>query len=421
MSRPRMRGGTVAAMQQRPTTKRDRGDRWGPRAQDTLEALIQTLGSTRDLEQVLRSAVPLVIEATGADACFLHRWHPKRGHLVLAAASAPYDAAVGEVTLSLGEGISGWVAAHREPAVIVDDKRDDPRYKYIPVLEGDKYTSMASVPIFGRGGDLLGVANVHTIARRQFTSEDVHYLELVASLVGGAIENAELFKRLEDNESALEDLVRTTIQAQEEERRRVATEIHDGVTQHLVSIWYRIHACERLLRKDPSAAASELAATKELIDEALDEARGAILDLRPATLDDLGLAPSLEALAARAFRDEDVNAIVDATPMELPSHVEVALYRIAQEAVNNVKRHAGARTVRLSLSEVDGEVELEIADDGVGFDMDDVRRDTSFGLTGITERVRLLGGVLTVESDAGTTLRLRVPAARPATSEDPRP
>lgn len=397
----------------------ERGDRWGARAQETLEALIQTLGSTRDLEEVLRSAVSLVLEATGADACFLHRWQPKRGHLVLAAASVPYDALVGEVTLPLGEGVAGWVAVHREPVVIVDDKRQDPRYKYIPGLEGEKYTSMASVPVFGRGGDLLGVANVHTRPRRQFTSDDVRYLQLVASLIGGAIENAELFSRLEENEATLEDLVRTTIQAQEEERRRVATEIHDGVTQHLVSIWYRVHACERLLHKDPSAAASELAATKELIDEALAEARGAILDLRPATLDDLGLAPSLEALAARAFRDEDVNAIVDAIPIELASHVEVALYRIAQEAVNNVKRHAGATTVRLSLIERDGEVELAIADDGIGFDPDEVRRDTSFGLTGIAERVRLLGGVMTLENAGGTTLRLRVPATRPATSEEP--
>lgn len=398
-----------------------RAGRASLRAHETLESLIQTLGSTVDLQQVLRSAVSLVLEATGADACFLHRWHPDRGQLVLAAASTPYDELVGEVTLSLGEGVSGWVAAHLEPVVIEDNKLADPRYKYIPVLEGEKYTSMASVPLHGRGGDLLGVANVHTRTRRRFSEEDINYLQLVASLVGGAIENAELFQRLEHHESALEDLVRTTIQAQEEERRRVATEIHDGVTQYLVSIWYRVHACERLLLRDPEAAGAELAATKELIDEALAEARGAILDLRPATLDDLGLAPSLEALVARAFRDGDVNTFVDATPLELVPHVEVALYRIAQEALNNVKRHADARTVRVVLSGAGDQVVLVIADDGVGFDAQaPSASDLSFGLTGIRERVRLLGGALTVESrpGGGTTLRVEVPASRAAATEE---
>src|SRR5262245_23108333 len=110
------------------------------------------------------------------------------------------------------------------------------------------------------------------------------------------IEN--LFRALADKEAALEGLMRRTIEAQEEERRRVAADIHDGVTQQLVSIWYRLQACGRSLRDDPDRAGKDLMAARELVDEALVEARAAIYDLRPSMLDDLGLSPSLRTLAA---------------------------------------------------------------------------------------------------------------------------
>jgi two-component system NarL family sensor kinase len=364
---------------------------------------------------VLRAAVSLVLEATGADACFLHRWDAERRRLMLAAASAPYDALVGSVTLEPGEGISGWVAANRRPVVIAAGKDADPRYKYIPELEGEKYTSMVSVPVVAPEDRLVGVVNVHTRRRRDFREEDVAFLQDIASLIASAIEGAELLSQLREKERALEELVRTTIQAQEEERRRVATEIHDGVTQQLVSTWYRVHACERLLATDPAAAAGELAATKALIDEALGEARAAIYDLRPATLDDLGLVPSLEVLLGRAFADDDVEVRLDAQPVRLAKHLEVALYRVAQEAVSNIKRHAGARRVTIALLEDPDGVVLRIADDGRGFDLEAYRRKppgTSFGLAGIQERVRLLGGTLRVRSapGAGTALEIRVAA-----------
>src|SRR5437660_2860521 len=215
---------------------------------------------------------------------------------------------------------------------------------------------MLSVPLVSPADRLIGVVNLHTEEHRAFGQRDIDLLSHVASLLATAIEHASLVRELEGKEEALQRMVKRTVAAQEEERRRVATEIHDGVTQQLISIWYRVQACERLLERDLPAARGELEEAKSLIGEALNEARSAIYDLRPATLDDLGLVPAIEALTRRTFGPEvEVNVATDIPP-HLPMHLETALYRICQELLNNVRKHAGAgrdrKSTRLNSSHV---------------------------------------------------------------------
>jgi two-component system NarL family sensor kinase len=379
-----------------------------------LRRVIETITSNLDLDTLLASLIDLVTEATRGDACFLFLWDPDEEQLVLRAASPEFEGAVGSVRLRLGEGVSGWVAENREVVAIPEDKWSDHRYKYNPELEGERFTSMLSVPVVSKTGVLLGVFNVHTHARRDFSERDIRFLRLTASLVAESIEHAHLFGALADKESALEALVRTTIEAQEEERRRVATEIHDGVTQQLVSIWYRLQACGRTLRVDPGRAEHELATARDLVDGALEEARSAIYDLRPSLLDDLGLSPSLRALALSQLEGEaKVDLQIDDV-VQLPPHLEVALYRIAQEALTNVRKHARASRVKITLREADGYLELEIEDDGCGFasqPSQSQRPPTSFGLTGMAERASLIGGELSLRSAPrrGTVVTVRVP------------
>jgi signal transduction histidine kinase len=379
-----------------------------------LHRVIETLTSSTDLDAVLRSTVELVTEATGGDACFLHLWDPERKVLELRAASASFQDVIGRVRLRLGEGVAGWVAEHRETVVIPENKFSDPRYKYIPELKGEDFTSMLSVPVVSRSDLLIGVFNVHSRTRREFANREVEFLRLTASLVAEAIEHAHLFGALADKEAALESLMRRTIEAQEEERRRVATEIHDGVTQQLVSVWYHLQACGRSLRTDPERAEVELAAARDLVDEALAEARLAIYDLRPSVLDDLGLAPSIRALALRQLAGEVELELEVSDGVSLPPHQEVALYRIAQEAVTNIRKHAQATRVRVSLAESPELVRLVIEDDGRGFEPSRPHPpgpQTSFGLTGISERASLIGGTLSVRSapGAGTKLAVTIP------------
>ena len=388
-----------------------------------LNRIIEVFSSGIDLDRVLSAAVDLVLETTGVDACFLHLYEADGGgRLVLREASEPYRDAIGTVTLALGEGVSGWVAVHRKPAIIPDNKWADERYKYIPALGGDRYTSMLSVPLISPADRLIGVVNLHTEQRRVFGDRDLDLLSHVASLLAAAIEHASLFRQLEDKEEALQRMVKRTVAAQEEERRRVATEIHDGVTQQLISIWYRVQACERLLVRDLPAARGELEVAKALIGEALNEARSAIYDLRPATLDDLGLVPAIEALARRVFGpDVEVNVATDIPP-HLPMHLETALYRICQELLNNVRKHAQAGRVEVNLESGRDQIRMIVIDDGKGFDVGayrNARPETSFGLAGVTERVEMVGGKLDLTSEAGrgTRAEIRIPLERTVTTE----
>jgi signal transduction histidine kinase len=384
-----------------------------------LHRVIETITSSVELDAVLAATVELVTEATGGDACFLHLWEPDRERLVLRAATPEFADAVGHVSLALGEGVSGWVAATRDVVLIPEDKWADPRYKYFPDLHGEMFRAMLSVPVVSRDGGLIGVFNVHSRDRRDFTDADVVFLRLTASLIAGAIEHANLFRALAEQEAELESLVRRTIEMQEEERRRVATEIHDGVTQQLVSVWYRLQAAARSLRAEPDRAERELSAASSLVDEALDEARVAIYNLRPSVLDDLGLGPSLRTLALRQL-DGQVAVDLDVQDVTgLPPHHEVALYRIAQEAVTNVRKHADASAVRVWLADQGDVVALGVRDDGCGFEPPSgpARAATAFGLTGMRERVALIGGTIEIRSapGEGTDLEVRIPKAEVAT------
>ncbi len=379
-----------------------------------LHRVIETISSSLDLDTVLRQTIDLVMEATRGDACFLHLWDPEREVLSLRAASEEFSDVVGTVTLRAGEGVAGWVAEHREVVVIPENKWGDPRYKYIPELRGELFTSLLSVPLVSRSGSLVGVFNVHARERRDFSDRDVEFLRSTSSLVAAAIEHANLFRALAEKETALEDLVRRTIEAQEDERRRVAMEIHDGVTQQLVSAWYRLQACRRHLPDELPRAQQELDRAQELVDAALDEARVAIHDLRPTTLDDLGLGPSIRALLPRSLGDDVAIDLAIDDGIALPPHHEVALYRIAQEALNNVRRHASASHVAIVLRRDGDEVVMRVEDDGRGFDTGPPEEGVgpAFGLLGMAERASLLGGRLTVESEPGrgTAVEVRIPA-----------
>lgn len=386
------------------------------REREILYRVIEIASSSLRTDAVLREVVQLVTEAVTADACFVYLWDRDLDALVLRASSPAYEHCIGRVRLRAGEGIAGWSTQHRESVLLRRDAKTDPRYRYVAELEGEQYEAMLSVPIISRAGDLIGAINVHGREAGSFSDEDLRFLESTASLLAGGIENAQLFQLAEHKEEALAALMRKTIQVQEEERRRVATEIHDGVTQQLVSIWFRVHACQRLLeRRAVTEALRELSATKDLIDQTLVDARSAIYNLRPATLDDLGLVAALHELASRFREDAGIEVTVEAPDeLRVPPHLETALYRIAQEALTNVRKHANARAVTVALRAAAESVQLEVSDDGDGFDLEAFSRSrpqTSFGLAGMRERIELVGGHMAVRSAPreGTTLRAAAP------------
>ncbi len=222
---------------------------------------------------MLQGVAGLVTETTGTDVCFVHLLDERGRKLQLRGATPPFDGLVGKIELVVGEGVAGWVAAHGEPAVIVDDKTADPRYRYIPALRGEEFTSMVSVPIVTPMGHLVGVLNVHTRQRREFAAVDVDLLRSVAGLVAGAIENARLHTRLAEREETLERFAERMVEWQEQERRRMAGEIHDGISQRIVSLFFHLSAAADAIPGAPDVAAEQVARAQELAAAALDETR----------------------------------------------------------------------------------------------------------------------------------------------------
>lgn len=376
-----------------------------------LSRVIEILSAGLDLDEVMQSVADLITKTTSTDVCFVHLLDEPVGRLQLRGATPPFDRYARQIEITVGEGVSGWVAAHCEPAVITDNKRADPRYLYIPELRGEDFTSMASVPIVTRPGHLVGVLNVHTRDRREFADADVELLRTVAGLMAGAIENASLHTRLAEREEAMERFAEQIVLLQETERRRLAGEIHDGISQRIVSLSFHLSAAADALAHNPGGAAEQIARAQELAAAALDETRNAIAGLRPPVLDDLGLAASLESLA-RSTQLPHVQ--VDTVSTALPEHIETAVYRIAQEALQNVMKHARAQHVHLRLAITTEVVVLEVSDDGAGFDpaaTDERVGPGGYGLPGMQQRAELLGGALIADSapGRGTTVRLRVP------------
>src|SRR5206468_6902908 len=136
-----------------------------------LYEIISTVGSSLDLEEVLAGVVDLLSEASAVHACFVYILDDAGDRLVLRAASAPYSDLVGEIWLERGEGLAWWVAERGEPAFIRDRALDDPRVKYVPELEEEKFQSLISVPILGKGTGAIGVITLHTQAPREFTQD----------------------------------------------------------------------------------------------------------------------------------------------------------------------------------------------------------------------------------------------------------
>jgi len=375
-----------------------------------LRLVIDLTSSDLDLDEVLRQVPALVTEATGSDVCFVHLVDDERQRVVLAGATPPFDEVVGTVELAIGEGVAGWVARNAEPAVI-PDKWKDQRYRYIPALRGEDYASLVSVPMLVEGR-VVGVLNVHSEEQRTYVEADLALLTGVAR----SVEKAQLHQRLAEREEALEGFAARIVEAQEKERRHLAGEIHDGISQRLVSLWYHLLAAGDAT-DNPVLLERELGLAKELATAALDETRNAIAGLRPSVLDDLGLGPGLESLVrtlSGVTVQLDLPAQLDGTAERLPSHVEVALYRIAQEALQNVMKHAGATRVRLVLERVPEGVRLVVEDDGHGFDPDTLTRvdaRPSNGMVGMNERAELIGARLSVSSwpERGTSIEVLVP------------
>jgi signal transduction histidine kinase len=215
----------------------------------------------------------------------------------------------------------------------------------------------------------------------------------------------------------LQALSRQLMHAQETERRHIARELHDEIGQALTAVKINLLTAKRYPER--SDLVPRFDESIELIDTTLQRVRDLSLDLRPSILDDLGLAAALEWYVDRHARRTGLEAefLSELSDARLPTYLETTCFRVAQEALTNVTRHAGARHVQVILRQVDGSLCLMILDDGRGFDVDAARAraagGSSIGLLGMEERALLAGGTIIIESKrgSGTLILVRLPLA----------
>jgi len=325
---------------------------------------------------------------------------------------------VEEMRMQLGEGIAGR-AAQSGKALLLDDISTDPRTAHPDLISTEGLKAFISVPLRAKD-KVLGVLNVASKMPRQFTDNDMHLLNSIGDQLGVAIEEARLYERLRNARERYQKLARQTLMAQEEERKRMARELHDETSQALSGIELQLQALigtiEMSDKKDPEFIA-RLKKVQSLTIQVHGEISRLIADLRPALLDTLGLVPAIRQYAEGSLRPLGIEVSVESkgVDMRLPSELEAGLFRWAQGAIGNIAQHSKAKSARINLTRKNNELFIEIKDDGVGFDVSKITNieesGRGRGVFSMKERIGLLGGSCGIESKPGqgTVVRGRVP------------
>jgi signal transduction histidine kinase len=294
--------------------------------------------------------------------------------------------------------LGGWVAAQGLP-LLSNDLASEPRIAAI-IPDTLPVGSQIAVPLRS-GGRVIGALTAAANATHAFTYEDLDLLEAVAAQIGGPIGGALLYQETQ----LLAEQVRRRAQeaAVLEERSRLARDLHDSVSQQLFSMTLTAQAARTQMEKNPTRAAEQLERLQETAAAALAEMRALIFQLRPPALSDQGLVAALQQHIAALSRREGLHVKLHVVGEEQHAHgSEQALFRIAQEALNNVLKHAGTCHVEIQLALAAEQVSLTIRDNGLGFQLGAESSDgRHLGLVSMRERALELGGRFSVDSQPG--------------------
>jgi PAS domain S-box-containing protein len=381
-----------------------------------IESITDSALRNLDLDELLQELLARVRGALNADYASVALVDARREELYLRAVSGHTLPHVLSIRTPLGQGVSGMIAADGQPRIVHDLSTID--LSHISGATADEIKaysrSVVGAPLQG-SGKIIGVVTAASPEMHHFNDEDLKLLLVVADRVAPAIERARLIETIHAAQKRLKALSTRLLTAQEEERRHIAVELHDELGQVLTAVKIKLQTVERKLDVESRAG---IADAIDSVDEAMERVRNLALDLRPAILDDLGLPMALRWYTHRFARDTgiEVHFSADDAP-RLEPVLETACFRVAQEALTNVMRHAHARHVWIELQLGSAETGLNIRDDGIGFDVPAAREraigGVSVGLLGMEERVSSLGGEFAMQSarGKGTRLSIRFPAS----------
>ena len=381
-----------------------------------LNTIAATVSRSLNLEEILGSALEKVLEVMKLQAGWIFLLEGKGKELRLVVHRGLSEEFTRQVTEGkLSECICMNILASGR-AMVLDDMPECARlHRELAGKEGLVYH--ASVPLKAKD-KVLGIMNVAGDASHQghpFTDDELDLLTAIGHQIGVAIENARLYEELHDKEVLRGRLLEKVITAQEDERKRIARGLHDETGQALTSLMVGLRALEgATCLEEVRDTADQLRATAA---QTLGSLHSLALELRPSVLDDLGLVAALKRYVKDYATGFGLDADFEAVGLEekrLTPQIETTLYRIVQEALTNVARHADASHVSVLLEQRRGSVIAIVEDDGRGFDVESVLtpgQPTRLGLHGMQERASLVGGKLTVESTPGigTTIFIEIP------------
>jgi signal transduction histidine kinase len=323
-----------------------------------------------------------------------------------------------EMRLKIGEGIAGKVAQSGR-AVLLEDITSEPDAARTDLIGLEGLKAFISVPLRAKD-NVLGVMNVASRVSHCFTKEDVHLLHSIGDQLGTAIEQAILQERLRKARERLRKLARQNLVAEEEERRRIARELHDETSQSLSGIALQLEALAEMAAKSGNQDAQFIAGLKKvqsLTVQVHKEVSRVISNLHPTVLDTLGLVAAVRQHAKNSLQPLNINVTIDVkgTERRFPPDVEAALFRVIQGSIGNIVEHSKAKNASIVLVYQPDEFSLSISDDGQGFNVSrltDVEASgRGRGLFSMRERIGSLGGTSGVESKvgAGTTVWAKIP------------
>jgi signal transduction histidine kinase len=397
----------------------------------TLNAVAFTVNQSLHLKDILVRALDEVLQLPGIDVVAIFLLDESRRELKLMAFRGLSESAARlAYRVGLLDGSCGGVIELGKPVVIPDISQY--RGRGAESLQREHVTAVMHVPLMNKGL-ALGSMCLGTQNNTQFDEQEQDLLVAVGNQIAVAVENAHLYAEVQHKERVRGELFRKALMAQEDERKRIARELHDEISQSLTALLY---VAEAGLELQGSPKIRDcLQSICDLTQHTLDNVHNLMFDLRPSMLDQLGLVPALRWMAQARLEPKGVRVNVEAHSRAGPltnksdlqrmsPEIETALFRVMQEAIQNIARHAAARNVEIHLELEENTAFVSISDDGIGFDLSEVRDSTlrdmeirnaslassarGLGISGMQERIELLGGELEIHTSPGSGTHIHI-------------
>lgn len=379
--------------------------------------MISTISSTLDIRQVLHVVTQLTADLFFARCC-IYMLDENTETIIPAVAVGSYDNELKVKFKALKNcrpfPVLNEAIKTQRPVIVTPDNIK----KYYPsnIIKDFNYSWMVVAPIVKKD-KVLGIMQVdRPYGMTGFDPEAAEIIFAIARATAIAIENAKLIEELGQKEKFLHHLVDKIITAQEDERKRLASDLHDGIIQSLIAIWYRLQRIAPDTNPDPGQWYHEISDLTKVLGEQIQDIRRILYDLRPIILDNYGLVPAIQSYAHKIQEQNGlrINLSIQGEDVKLPPRIEITLFRILQEAITNVIKHSGATLVSIDFNANVNQIQMSVRDNGTGFkkiNLSRNRKETRLGLASIQERALLLNGTCTINSrpDEGTQVKITIP------------